>query len=223
MILASSTHVQVQFILDPSLFDGITMLWEIHGQVIIDYVYYLTRTYAYNLHKEKLILHDKWPGDFGGRQTPKNKRALISYNVNFDNNYSLAGSEVLPLETTSQDPCIVTPAVPHQYSLEHVVSTSHDVQTRYLTYFSYPAATDTPVHPLHNCHPHSQPLSNQTSTKQHPVPSHENQVGSDLGTAGHICDPHGEGHVTVKHGCGGGEGVGDEECRLATTFSPSFT
>ena len=223
MILASSAHVQVQFILDPSLFDGITMLWEIHGQVIIDHVYYLTRTYAYYLHREKLILHDKWPGDFGRRQTPKNKRALVSYNVNFDNNYSLAGSEVLSLETTNQDSCIVAPAVPHQYSLERVVSTSCDVQTRYLTYCSYPAATDTSVHPVHNCHPHSQPLSNQTSTKQQPVPSHDNSVGSDLATAGHICDPHGEGHVTVRHGCGGGQGGGEEECRLATTFSPSFT
>ena len=210
MILVSPAHVQVQFILDPSLFDGITMLWEIHGQVILDHVYYLTRTYAYYLHRDKLILHDKWPGDFGRRQTPKNKRALKSDNFNSDINYSLTGSAVLPLETTSQDPYNMT-AVAHQYNHEHVVPTSHDVQTSYLTCPSYPAATDTPAHPQYNCHRQS----NFTNTKQHSVPpSHDTPVRSD-------CDPHGEGHVAVRRVCAGGRGGGDEECRQATTFSLS--
>ena len=214
-MLVSPAHVQVQFILDPSLFDGITMLLEIHGQVILDHVYYLTRTYAYYIHREKLILHDRWPGDFGRRQTPKNKKALKSDNVNSDSNYSLTGSEVIPLETTSQDPYTMTAAVVHQYNLDHVAS--HDVQM-YLTCPSCPVATDTSAHPQYNCHPHS----NYTSTKQHPVPpSHDNPVRSDMATTGHICDPHGEGHVAVRHACAGGQGGGDEECRQATTFSPS--
>ena len=69
-VLSSTPSVQVQFILDPSLFPGIFTLWESHGQPLLDHVYYLTRTYAYYLHREKLISLGRWPGDPGRRRIP---------------------------------------------------------------------------------------------------------------------------------------------------------
>ena len=82
MVLTSPAPVQVQFILDPSLFDGITMLWEIHGQPILDHVYYLTRTYAYYLHRERLIMLGRWPGDHGRRQCPVSSASTLSLRLN---------------------------------------------------------------------------------------------------------------------------------------------
>ena len=198
MVLASPAHVQVQFILDPSLFNGITMLWEIHGQVILDHVYYLTRTYAYYLHREKLKLHGRWPGDFGRRQTPKIKKPL-KFNCDYISTFS--GSE----DIGNHDPSSEAPAVQHQQLHDHVVRDTQHVQTRCLTFPAHPAATDTPT----QLHPHT--LTHHTRTKQHSVPTLGNTIWSDLCTAGHIRDPLGWRHAAVSHVRGGGQGEGDEE------------
>ena len=68
MVLSSPPSIQVQFILDPSLFPAVTLLWEIHGQPLLDHVYYLTRTYAYYTHRERMIMLGRWPGDPGRGQ-----------------------------------------------------------------------------------------------------------------------------------------------------------
>ena len=67
-VLTSPPSVLVQFILDPSTFPGIITLWEIHGQPLLEHVFYLTRTYAYYMHREKLISIGRWPGDPGRRK-----------------------------------------------------------------------------------------------------------------------------------------------------------
>ena len=190
MVLASPAQVQVQFILDPSMFNGIIMLWEVHGQVILDHVYYLTRTYAYYLHREKLILHGRWPGDFGRRQTPKDKKPL-----KFHSDYisSVSGSGDLPPDLCNEAPP------------NHVVHESQHMQTRYLPYPSYLAATDTPAQPR----PHT--AIHLTRTNQRSAPAYSNPVWSDLCAAGYICDPLGGRHAAVSHVRGGGRSGGDEE------------
>ena len=79
MVLASPPSVQVQFILDPTCFNGMGMLVEIYGQPILDHVLYLTRTYAYYMHREKLKMLGRWPGDYGRRPVTSTKSQPISH------------------------------------------------------------------------------------------------------------------------------------------------
>ena len=62
-ILSSSPEIQVQFILDPTFFDGVMMQIEIYGIEMVQHVLYLTRTYAYYIHRERLKILGCWPGD----------------------------------------------------------------------------------------------------------------------------------------------------------------
>ena len=68
MVLASPPLIQVQFILDPTVFDGIKMLIELYDFPIIEHMLYLTHTYAYYIHRETMIMLGRWPGDHGRRQ-----------------------------------------------------------------------------------------------------------------------------------------------------------
>ena len=62
-ILSSPPEIQVQFILDPTFFDGVMMQVEINGIELVQHVLYLTRTYAYYIHRERLKMLGCWPGD----------------------------------------------------------------------------------------------------------------------------------------------------------------
>ena len=42
--------------------------YELYDFPIIEHVLYLTRTYAYYIHREKIIMLGRWPGDHGRRQ-----------------------------------------------------------------------------------------------------------------------------------------------------------
>ena len=97
MVLKSPPPVQVQFILDPTVFDGVRMLVEIHGMPVLSHILYLTRTYAYYMHREKLILHGRWPGDFGRKQI---KLSALS-NINISNNSLVTGPDVTSLATST--------------------------------------------------------------------------------------------------------------------------
>ena len=92
MVLSSPPSVQVQFILDPTVFDGITMLTEIYGYPFLSHVHYLTRTYAYYLHRQRLIVLDKWPGDFG------RKTKVPNVNIIQPNHDSISG---FPINTNN--------------------------------------------------------------------------------------------------------------------------
>ena len=102
-ILASSAEVQVQFILDPCVFPEIITLGQVFGQTLVDHVLYLTRTYAYYLHRRKLILTDKWP-----LQNPKKSKKFPPQmtdtshqaNNNMSNYLLFTGSS--PADTRSQ-------------------------------------------------------------------------------------------------------------------------
>ena len=64
-VLASPPHDQTQFILDPCLLPAILALCIQHGKELFDHVYYLTRTFAYYMHRAKMISLGRWPGDPG--------------------------------------------------------------------------------------------------------------------------------------------------------------
>ena len=61
-VLDSSPTVITQFILEPMAFPLIRLLTQQHGNQFICQVYYLTRTFAYNMHREKQKLLGTWPG-----------------------------------------------------------------------------------------------------------------------------------------------------------------
>ena len=64
-IIRSSPQAQTQFIVDPCQFPPIQELWNSLGQDMIDHVYYLTRTFAYYMHRAKMISLCRWPCDPG--------------------------------------------------------------------------------------------------------------------------------------------------------------
>ena len=60
-VLDSPPKTQVQFILDPCGFPEIITLGQEFGNELLSQVFYLTRTYAFYLHKQKLVLTGMWP------------------------------------------------------------------------------------------------------------------------------------------------------------------
>ena len=49
------------FILDPTSLNEIVGLYLTHGMQVLEIVFSMCRTYAYGLHRKKLILVGKWP------------------------------------------------------------------------------------------------------------------------------------------------------------------
>jgi hypothetical protein len=60
-ILGSSPAQQVKFILDCLSCPQLMSLVKVYGQTVQDLVLYLTRTWAYSIHRQKLILLGSWP------------------------------------------------------------------------------------------------------------------------------------------------------------------
>ena len=60
-ILGSSSGTQLKFILDSMAFPQLISLVQFYGQEILDRVMYLTRTWAFSIHKHKSILLGNWP------------------------------------------------------------------------------------------------------------------------------------------------------------------
>ena len=64
---------------------------------VVSHILYLTRTNAYYMHREKLILLGRWPGDFGRKQI---KLSALS-NINISNNSLVTGPDVTSLATST--------------------------------------------------------------------------------------------------------------------------
>ena len=60
-VLGSEPEIQVKFILDSTSWPQIIQLVQAFGQEIQDRVLYLTRTWAFAMHKHKLKLLGRWP------------------------------------------------------------------------------------------------------------------------------------------------------------------
>lgn len=59
-IISSGPTEQVKFILSPSAHPVILTLTQQYGKELLDHVYYLTRTFAFNMHRRKSILIGRW-------------------------------------------------------------------------------------------------------------------------------------------------------------------
>ena len=78
-VLSAPPASQVQFILDPWTSEEIVQLWEVYGQPLLEHVFYLCRTFAYYIHRQKLILLGRWPGAANKVNCPNNvSKSLIS-------------------------------------------------------------------------------------------------------------------------------------------------
>ena len=64
-LLHSPPHTQTQFLLDPCQIPAISSLCISEGAVMLNHIFYLTRTFAYYMHRAKMISHGRWPGDPG--------------------------------------------------------------------------------------------------------------------------------------------------------------
>ena len=60
-ILQSTPAVQVQFILNPTVFPELTAMVQRSCQGLLDHVLYMTRTFAFALHRASLQLLGRWP------------------------------------------------------------------------------------------------------------------------------------------------------------------
>ena len=61
-VMQAPLPIQLQFILDPATFPDIISLSQQFGPKIIEQVFYLVRTFAFYIHKQKLIILGRWPG-----------------------------------------------------------------------------------------------------------------------------------------------------------------
>ena len=60
-MLASTATEQVKFILDSTACPEVITLVQMYGQPILNMVLYLTRIWAYSIHRQKMILLGRWP------------------------------------------------------------------------------------------------------------------------------------------------------------------
>ena len=74
-ILASTPAHIMTFILDPTSLPPITSLYQSFGFIILELVFYMARTFAYGLHRKKLILLGKWP------YSSRNENCFPQHNV----------------------------------------------------------------------------------------------------------------------------------------------
>ena len=60
-MLGSTPETQVRFILDSTAFPEVIGLMQLYGQEIQDRILYLTRTWAFTLHRQKMKILGRWP------------------------------------------------------------------------------------------------------------------------------------------------------------------
>ena len=128
-ILSSQPQAQTQFILDPCLVPAILALCNQHGKELFDHVYYLTRTFAYYMHRAKMISLGRWPGDPGRKpklitHQKKHPKNLIMKNIcnQFPNNltdFSVAGTtdHDLPVPVLSHSSLTTQSTANHPHTL----------------------------------------------------------------------------------------------------------
>ena len=112
-IICSPTDIKMSFVLDPCLVPAVLALCAAHGMEVVTHVYYLARTFAYYMHRGKLISLGRWPGDHGNNFKPK----LSNSKNNLIDKCSLSGR-------TSAPPA-VTPSTTTAISLTNLFVTSH--------------------------------------------------------------------------------------------------
>ena len=99
-ILSSPPTTQAQFIVNPCSMTAIPELFRELGDEILTHVYYLVRTFAYYMHRAKMISLGRWHGDPGRKPktAPHKPPATITGNI-LNNNliFSVTGTPATPL------------------------------------------------------------------------------------------------------------------------------
>ena len=117
-IVGAPPTILVQFILDPLMFDDIFSLW----------LYYLTRTFAYSIHRQKLVSLGRWPGV----PPASEETACLNTNHSF-----VSGCPDVPQETHYQ-PCHlqVQSIFSNQLKSTKVQGHNHEILGFLLGYFN---------------------------------------------------------------------------------------
>ena len=87
-ILGSSPEIQARLILDSTACPELILLVQTYGQKIQDLVLYLTRTFAFSIHRQKLKLLGRWP-ESPSNQTNNNPRPSDTNDIDNPSNISL--------------------------------------------------------------------------------------------------------------------------------------
>ena len=86
-ILGSNSETQVRFILDSTTFSEVIFLRQTLGQEIEDTVMYLTRTWAFTIHRQKLKMLGRWPeGSTEKKASPQPVPLTLTNITNNDSN-----------------------------------------------------------------------------------------------------------------------------------------
>ena len=152
-IANSPPEEQLLFVLDPCQIASVLDLCNAMGQEAFLHVYYLARTFAYYMHREKMITLGRWPGDPGRKPkivvSKKSKRVNLTKVVLFDlkTNCTIPGSNAavaptssrpaaLPVSSQSCQPVTMTANVttncshkPQAYAIMGAVANFGTVQT----------------------------------------------------------------------------------------------
>ena len=124
-ILGSSSETQVRFILDSTAFPEVIFLIQTLGQEIEDTVMYLTRTWAFTIHRHQLKMLGRWPeGRSMKKASHDNIPLTLPNNTNPDSNdfsdtighdynhtvsYDMINTVSIPGCVTTPLPCSTTP------------------------------------------------------------------------------------------------------------------
>ena len=108
----SSPETQLQFLLDPTAFQEIWEIWELFGQPAFNHVYYLTRTYAYYLYRQRQIMAGFWTTDrLIINSTKRQKGPSFNKNNKITNHSLIAGSDGVSAYSSAPDNSHHAPAV----------------------------------------------------------------------------------------------------------------
>ena len=134
-ILGAEPEIQVKFILDSTAWPQIIQLVQTFGQEIQDRVLYLTRTWAFAMHKHKLKLLGRWPEHQKAKRitskdqpTPKNDIPSNFTNISEPNNMTsnidlISAVTTLPHSSTTLPPTSTTSALTGS-EYQHTFSTT---------------------------------------------------------------------------------------------------
>ena len=186
-IVCSPPHDLTQFILDPCQFSAILAMMNTLGLDIINHIFYLTRTFAYYMHREKMLLLGRWPGDPGRKPKPisKLKTKRLSKNdseyPDQNTNCSVTGSTAPPISVSY-------PTTPATTTTNSTGTTGHGCHTSALSYHSLTTLSTDVMH----------------TTRTTPMPGLVTCVGCQQHTAGQSEVPHTADHA-AHHSVGDGE------------------
>ena len=120
-IISSNTETFVQFVLDPGVHPEVIRVVQQFGQQVMDHIMYLTRTFTFYLHKERLILLGRWPGMTNTSSVPSNQTPTlidsrdIGSSVQISNHLSVSGPLMCPYtmlwNSAMTDSCTFLPPV----------------------------------------------------------------------------------------------------------------